>query len=86
MNLITVYIPTQEDWYGSYEIDGKLWLRLELGKFYEGAYRVGVWGTDDFGMVRDFVDYDSALSVFHDLCALPHLRTQKLLVEKGFLC
>lgn len=61
---------TQDDWHPNFE-GNKVRVRLIwLGPDYEN-YRVCVWGADDFGMEKDFIDgdnYVTALSTFQLLC------------------
>jgi hypothetical protein len=70
-------VKTTDDWCGTFE-DGTVKLTLFIPdeelllKAAEGAYRfrVCVWGTDDYGMERDFSspdDMHSALNLYHTL-------------------
>jgi len=64
-------VLTNEPWYGTYE-DGTVvasFMSLMRGAEVSG-WRVCVWGTDDFGMERDFESRAAARLMFHRIVDL----------------
>ena len=73
---ISVYKPTNDDWYGCYEVSEFPEIKLVTVAFTQtgpdpkngkGEWRVCVWGTDDCGMEKDFQDETEALNCFYQV-------------------
>lgn len=67
-----IFIETEDDWESSFEVDGVEYVKLILSQTgpnppNDGEYRISVWGMENFGMYRDFLIYDDALSMYNDL-------------------
>jgi hypothetical protein len=73
MNTI-VYKETDDNWHGNFAISqNKAAVKVTLGQTgpnppYNGQWRVGVWGNDDYGMVKDFSTEADAEITFIRLC------------------
>lgn len=79
----TKHLQTHEDWSPSVRLpDHKgRFLRASYLPFPDGSFSVRVWGADDFGMGRDFVDGEMALQIYR---RLPNPCTRAALADLGF--
>lgn len=57
-------------------------VQVSFNRLNDGLYRVAVWGMDDFGMDKDFVDKDNAEELFKKLSKLKNV-TKQILKENG---
>lgn len=85
---IEVYKETDENWFGNYEIDDKKLVKVmftQTGPFPpdNGEWRVCVWGTDDFGMEKDFIDHDEAMKCFQTVIQFDKIKQMEL-IRLGF--
>ena len=81
MKETTIYKKTQDNWYGNYNID-----EVELnyhGKLTDGNFRVSCWGTDDFGISKDFENETEAINIFELLKTKKFINHQTL-YDLGF--
>lgn len=89
------YIKTEEDWYPSFKFDGwhridgykdSYLLRLFLLELKDGTYKVGVWGSDDYGLEREYPTdkLKDALEMFMLILEQEYM-TRKFLMDHGFL-
>lgn len=77
-----VFKRTYDDWYGNHrmavdydkdgnQVDTRLvevsFLKLNPFKETPTLWRVCVWGNDDLGMERDYLDKAEALDMFHEV-------------------
>lgn len=74
-NEIIVFKKTTDNWCGSFELKGsskeKL-VRVRFSQIYTPdwkteCWRIGVFGNDDFGMFKDFLNMHSAWLTFLEL-------------------
>lgn len=59
MEKIEVYKTTEENWSPSYKLlysHPTFLVRCFIIQLQDGQWRVAVWGADDFGMERDFLE------------------------------
>ena len=85
---IHVFKLTNEDWRPSYQINGyyrgirdPMLVKVALFELSTGAWRVCVWGADDFGMERDYSGEkaeESARAMFNHVLSLDYVRVQDL--------
>lgn len=92
----SVFKITSDDWYPSYELsqwhNGKHQKLVEVSftqtgpdpKYGVGKWRVCVWGGDDFGMERDFVDEKRAWCCFLEVIGLDDV-TMTALKKRNFV-
>lgn len=81
----------EDEWAGNYSLDNgyKNLVRVVFGRPYpNNSWRVGVWGNDDFGMIKDFNFKDGQTEVDADKCFLQIISlkivSQDVLTELGF--
>jgi hypothetical protein len=80
---------TEDNWCGSYKMDGELFVKVKFGwtgpnpKIGQGQYRVGVWGNDDFGMIKDFNTESDCVNMLMEVIQLPLVNIE-LLETLGF--
>lgn len=82
----SVFKQSSDDWYGNYEIAddgrhvGKKYVEVSLLPLRPEGHRVCVWGNDDCGMERDFLEEDklSAQELFSKICLEPILSKELL--------
>ncbi len=61
------YKPTSDWWCGNYE-GNMVRCSLSMCEPTGKQWRVGVWGNDDCGFTRDFIDdYPTALETYHTI-------------------
>lgn len=87
------FVSVDDNWYGNYEGD-KIRVSISLNWMPSLNYhfvRVGAWGNDDFGMIKDFEDenYTNLLKKYHELCenffdSIPKTTNQEWFQEQGF--
>ena len=85
---INVFKQTNDEWYGNYKIedDCRVYGLVEVKftqtgpdpKYGLGEWRVCVWGNDDFGMERDFIDEDEALNIFYQVIGWDYVNVDPL--------
>jgi len=83
----TCVVKTNEDWYPT--VNGEL--KMSVMKYNAGKAnklnRICIWGGDDFGMDRDFEDFDSI--TFDEMKEIadniPEPITVKWLLANGFI-
>ena len=63
------HLQTPEDWAPSIRLPGHKgrFLRASLVVWPEGGAKVSVWGSDDFGMEREFPDLEQARQAYRIL-------------------
>lgn len=71
-----------EDWYPNIEADVVQVSLSPLNK-ESTAWRIGVWGDDDFGLIKDFDVEKVAMSYMAELLKLKSL-SKDYLFENGF--
>jgi len=85
-NRTEVFKLTQDDWAPSYQLngpyggrrDGKLVI-VAISELADGTHRVSVWGADDDGMERDYVnDWGAAIELFDDVIQQEYVNKQWL--------
>lgn len=92
---ISVYKPTQDDWYGNYllkrpsDIDGLGLVQVmftQTGPLppFNGKWRVCVWGNDDCGMEKDFDDEVMAMVTFMRVIGWTFVN-KEILRQEGFV-
>lgn len=59
-------VSASDNWCPNYPGD---LVNVSLHKDGKNKYRVAIWGADDMGMEKMFVDYDEALSVYSSLAS-----------------
>lgn len=95
---IEVLKPTQEDWHGSYVVDG--WYagtqrQMFVGVIFNGnitaydkslppVWRTCVWGNDDCGMDYDCDNEAECLNVFMQVIGMKYVNRAEL-VKLGFI-
>lgn len=92
MNKICVYKETSEDWYPSFETNGKSTVEVSIFKIrwplnaveVKRSYRVAVWGMDDFGMYYDTEVRGIAVNTFRQVTVMKDV-TKAALKELGFV-
>jgi hypothetical protein len=64
---MSCYKPTSDWWCGNYE-GNMVRCMLSMAEPTGERWVVGVWGNDDCGFTRDFInDYASALETYHTI-------------------
>ena len=92
---ISVYKPTQDDWYGNYllkrpsDIDGLGLVQVmftQTGPLppFNGKWRVCDWGNDDCGMEKDFEHESEALNTFYRVIGWDFVN-KEILRQEGFV-
>ena len=78
----TKHVLSNEDWYPT--LEGKV--RVSLIGWSDGAWRVCVWGGDDFGLERDWASSSGARhEARQQFDRIVHLTTQAELRARGFV-
>ena len=80
-----VYKETDDEWHGSYVVANKSAVKVLLSVTgpnppYSGSWRVGVWGTDNYGLIKDFVVEGDAELAFQRLCKWDKVNKKDLLM------
>jgi hypothetical protein len=91
-NRISAFKPTRDQWYPSYKLDGcyeggpLMLVEVTLHGLGDSAWRISVWGADDFGMELELpgATYESALSRFLGLIGRPTVDVADL-AKDGFV-
>ena len=81
IDLLTRYLPSPEDWYPSYP-DGTV-RALGFWRPRERWGRVCVWGMDDTGFERDFVDREALSREVAWVAGLAYV-TRQMLTDRGW--
>ena len=85
---VVVYKLTLEDWHRSFSLgNNELLVRVafvQLLNPLSRKWRVLVWGNDDDGMERDFVEAHDAWSCFLSVISLEHV-SRTLLTQLEFV-
>ena len=85
---IEVFKQTSDDWYPNYIVgDGRLQLvRVNILELYEEkSWRVCVWGNDDCGMEKDFINDElTSWRAFAEVISLDDV-TKDALTKMGFV-
>ena len=76
-----VLVPTTDQWYGNW--NDKFVKLIYNGKLDDGSFRVSCWGTDDFGIDKDFNTEREAIEIFKFLQNSGNI-TQQALYDLGF--
>ncbi len=85
-----VLIPTKDDWYPSYLINGRdryvrVFVLQYLHPIQDGLnFKVGAWGNDDFGLEREFHTKEEALEVYNQLIVMENISKDELKLDFGF--
>lgn len=82
----------EDEWAGNYSLNDRRYtnlVRVVFGRPQpKDSWRVGVWGNDDFGMVKDFNVKDGQTEEDADKCFLQIISlkivSQDILTELGF--
>lgn len=82
--MTTVYVQTDEDWCPSFQVEDEnvRILQLTLTETFF-AYRISVWGADDFGMELDNLSESDANKMYNDICRMSNV-TREALKQLGF--
>lgn len=69
---VEVYKETTDDFYPNFILgdkgsNKKQMVRISLSLLSTKQYRVAVWGSDDFGMDKDFDNHRSAWDLFYSI-------------------
>lgn len=89
----TCRMKTSDNWYPSLEnLEGdeeevQITIIGWAHQYKEGevAYRIGVWGGDDFGLIRDYkYEETTPQKLFELVMSIPEPLTQAWLEERGF--
>jgi hypothetical protein len=83
---VEVFKRTQDDWYGNYKVAGDQrvsdLVEVTFMNLYPGsespAWRVCVWGNDDFGLERDFDNEAWAWNIFLQVIGMEFVNQQGL--------
>lgn len=77
----------EDEWCGNYSLNDKRYtnlVRVVFGRPQpKDSWRVGVWGNDDFGMVKDFNVEEDADKCFLQIISLKIISID-ILTELGF--
>lgn len=79
-----VFKQTSDDWYPSYKLEDQQLVKVRLLELKNGLWRVCVWGNDDFGLERDYCQYEDAHEMFQIIIKQPQV-SQKFLRVCGFV-
>ncbi len=65
----TAFVPVTDDWIPNHPANTVevSTMSLHQGLAPANAYRVCVWGADDFGMERDFETKEEAIALYEDM-------------------
>ena len=86
-NKITVYKETQSNWYPNYTLKGynKMLVQINFGKLLTLSnsdngfnYRVSIWGEDDYGLEKDFINRREAYECFTHIISMEYVNIQDL--------
>ncbi len=88
-----VLVHVSDNWCGNYEGD-MIRVHVSLNWVPSLNYhfvRIGAWGNDDLGMIKDFNDenYENLVKKYNELCEtflkqLPETVNQEWFLEQGF--
>jgi hypothetical protein len=87
---IEVYKETTDNFHPNYKINAQAiirneqYVRIFLTSLFDGKFRVGVWGADDFGMDVDYSEYWEAKISFSELILSEEPISIHRLIELGF--
>ena len=83
---ISVFKPTNDDWYPSYQIEGywkgipgQLLVEVSFLELLDGQWRVCIWGADDCGYEQDFTDQGAAYEMFEHVVFQEHVDKEWLI-------
>lgn len=77
------FVQTEDDFLPSFKRDGKMFVEVLFSPLIDNTYRVGVWGNDDFGMIRDYTNSADATTMYRKIKILPSISIPWL-KENGF--
>lgn len=93
-NRTSIYKLTQDDWHGNYfvEMSGNHCLGEAVEVIFNGnittneapIWRVSIWGTDDFGMEKDFYCQKAASNCFVEVISHDYIG-RDMLIKMGFV-
>ena len=84
MKKVNVYKTTSDNWHPSFQLkDGTQLVRVSFTQTgpnppHNGEWRVCVWGDDDCGMEKDFLEEIAAQAMFLEVIALADVNKQGL--------
>ena len=88
-----IFVSVSDNWCGNYQ-GNKIRVSVALNWFPNINYhfvRIGAWGNDDLGMIKDFEDktYEVLLKKYNELCEtflkqIPQTVNQNWFLEQGF--
>lgn len=88
-----IFVSVSDNWCGNYPGD-KIRVHVALNWFpdlHQFFVRIGAWGNDDLGMIKDFDDenYEVLLAKYNELCEtflkqMPQVVNQEWFLEQGF--
>lgn len=89
MKNLSKFVPTIEEWYPNFpplcynnplEVDA---VRVVCLRISTKDWRVGVWGNDDLGFVKDYLTMDEAKTLYDSLNT-PESILRSRLIKMGF--
>lgn len=85
MKKITVYKHTKKEWYPVYKLDNEQLVQVNFGPLSNGRWRVSCWGSDDYGIERDFDEEILAYDMFLTIVSMEYVSDEELLTQHGFI-